>query len=151
MIQSEPNARLSNPELDAEYQELLNGFSFLQLRYITARMETKSDKEAARLIDIDDKTPARWPEKKQIDRALELAARDGAVLALTMRRKVLPRAMAVKISALESDDEKVKQSASTELIEWELGKANQPTELSVAPDNLDAILAKVYGTKPNST
>lgn len=129
MEQSAPNAHLSDPNLDKEYQELLNGLTTNQLRFIVARLDSKSDAEAARMIGMDEKTPVRWAEKKQIDRALELAAYDGAVLALTMRRKTLPRAMAVKIAGLESVDERVRQSAATELIEAELGKALQRAEV----------------------
>lgn len=117
---------LSDIELDQEYQIILDQLTPIQYRFIVARLEEKSDFAAARVIGIDEKTPGRWPEKKLIDRALQLAARDGVVLALTMRRKALPRAMAVKISGLQSDDERIRQSSSTEIIEGELGKPNQP-------------------------
>lgn len=130
MTRNAPNAHLSDPKLDQEYQELLNGLTTNQLRFLVARMDCKSDAEAARMLGMDEKTPTRWPEKEQINRALELAIYDGAVLALTMRRKALPRAMAVKISGLESNDERVRQSASTEIIEGEVGKAVQRNELT---------------------
>lgn len=130
MNRNAPNLHLSDPKLDIEYQDILNGLTTNQLRFLVARLDAKSDAEAARMIGMDEKTPVRWPEKKQIDLALELAAYDGAVLALTMRRKILPKAMAVKIAGLESKDEKVRQSAATELIEGELGKAVQKSELS---------------------
>lgn len=130
MNRNAPNLHLSDPKLDTEYQDILNGLTTNQLRFLVARLDAKSDAEAARMIGMDEKTPVRWPEKKQLDRALELAAYDGAVLALTMRRKTLPKAMAVKIAGLESKDERIRQAASTELIEGELGKAVQRSELT---------------------
>jgi hypothetical protein len=131
MNQNAPNAPLSDAELDAEYQTILNQLTPIQYRFIVARLECKSDAEAARMLGLDEKTPTRWDEKKLINRAIELATRDGVVLALTMRRRSLPRAMAVKISGLESDNEKIRQDASTEIIEGELGKATQKSETSV--------------------
>lgn len=129
MDQNLPYAHLSDPQLDQEYQALLNGLTTNQLRFVVARLDSKSDAEAARMLGMDERTPIRWPEIDQIRRALDLAAMDGAVLALTMRRKVLPRAMAVKIAGLESADERVRQAAATELIEAELGKALQRAEV----------------------
>ena len=36
--------------------------------------------------------------------------------------------MAVKVAGLDSENERVRQDAATELIEWELGKAKQTSE-----------------------
>jgi len=55
-------------------------------------------------------------------------AYDGVLTALEIRRRNLARAMAVKAAGLDSRDERIRQNAATEIIEWELGKANQKTE-----------------------
>jgi hypothetical protein len=57
-------------------------------------------------------------------------AMDGVYTALEIRRRALPEAMAVKAAGLQSDNERIRQQVSTEIIEWELGKATQKTEHS---------------------
>lgn len=112
------------------YRDALGGLTILQQRFVVARIDKNSDAEAARYLGIEEKTPFKWPEKKLIDEIVAFAVFDGVELALSMRRKALPRAMAVKMAALESDSEKIRQDAATELIEWELGKAKNTTDVS---------------------
>ncbi|RPJ29476.1 MAG: PBSX family phage terminase large subunit [Chloroflexi bacterium] len=54
---------------------------------------------------------------------MALEALDGA---RAIRRKNLVKAMMVKAGGLDSDNEVVRQKAASEIIEWELGKADQP-------------------------
>jgi hypothetical protein len=118
----------------------------LQIRYVVARAETKTDKEAAEAIGISPVTVKNWDNKADVDEAVRQMHMDGVVTALEIRRRALARAMAVKVGALESDNEKIRQDAATELIEWELGRATQPT------DNKHTVQVYVWDlpTPPNS-
>jgi len=68
----------------------------------------------------------RWPDA--VKRAVKLMAGDGLVTALHLRRRVLAKAMLVKVRGLDTDDERLRQQTATEIIEWELGKATQRTD-----------------------
>ena len=102
-----------------------------QLRFIVARQEYATDKEAAEAIGIKPNTVSQWKHKgAPIDEAVRLMAADGLVTAQVIRRKALAKAMAVKVSGLDDDKPEVRQRASTEIIEWEMGKADQPVKHS---------------------
>lgn len=98
-----------------------------QLRYIVARQECATDGEAAEMIGIKPDTVYRWPEL--VKEAARLMAGDGVFVAREMRRRALPKAMAVKVAGLDSDDERLRQSVATEIVEWELGTATQRQEI----------------------
>jgi len=57
-------------------------------------------------------------------------ATDGLIAALELRRRNLAKAMAVKVKGLDEKDSRLRQSVSTEIIEWEMGKATQKQEIS---------------------
>jgi len=108
--------------------ELLPQLTTNQLRYLVARQEYATDGEAAQAIGMKPNTIYKWP--KLVDEALHLMSSDGVLVAREMRRRSLPKAMAVKVAGLDSDDEKLRQGVATEIIEWELGKPMQRNELS---------------------
>jgi hypothetical protein len=119
-----------------------------QIRLIVAAQDYPTLKEAAEAIGVAPRTVYNWPE--EVKRAIELFAQDSVSGALAIRRRYLSKAMAVKVTGLDSDDEGVRQRASTEIIEWELGKATQKQELTgrdgaplktyvtISPDDWDA-------------
>lgn len=117
---------------------LLSQLSIVQIRFCVARLETKTDKQAAADIGITDGVVKNWNDdgkKAIVDETVRLMAYDGVATARELRRRNLAKAMAVKIAALESDNEKIKQDAATEIIEWEMGKALQ----KVAPTTPDGV------------
>lgn len=109
-------------QLDAALAQL----STERIRFVIARQECKSDKDAAEAIGIKPDTVYHWPEI--VRDAVRHMAADGLTTALHMRRRHLAKAMAVKVAGLDSNNERLRQSVATELIEWEMGKATQPTE-----------------------
>jgi hypothetical protein len=115
-----------NPQSDDVFRQL----SDTQWRFITAMVEnpTFTKKDAAKHIGITADTVYRWD--KTVDIAIEKARADVHRAALEMRKQAVLRAIAVKIKLLDSDDENVRSKAATEIIEWELGKANQPIEVN---------------------
>lgn len=113
---------------------VLSLLSTAQIRFVVARNETKSDKEAAELIGISASTVKGWEDKALVDEAVRLMAFDGVITALELRRRNLAKAMAVKASGLDSDNEKIRQDVATEIIEWELGKASQKIDQNNSGD-----------------
>jgi len=105
-------------------ESVLGQLSTDQIRFVVARQEFATDKEAANAIGIKPDTVYHWPEI--VKDAVRLMADDGLVTALHLRRRNLAKAMLVKVKGLESDDDKIRQSVATEIIEWELGRATQP-------------------------
>lgn len=102
-----------------------------QWRYITAMIEnpTFSKKEAADYIGISEKTAYGWTQKApHVDEALEISRKDVHSATLARRKQLTLKALAVKASGLDSEDENIRQKTATEILEWELGKATQHTE-----------------------
>lgn len=110
-------------------EEVLSCLSLEQIRFITARQECATDKEAAEAIGIKADTVYQWKHKGiPIDEACKLLAFDGLVTALHIRKRNLVKAMMVKVAGLDLDDDSLRQRVATEIIEWETGKASQPIE-----------------------
>lgn len=120
----------TSPEnsISEELSEVLSRLTTNQIRFVVARQEAQTDREAAESIDLRPDTVYRWPDDVKL--AVQLMARDGLTTATHIRRRHLAKAMLVKIGGLDSDDESVRQKVASEIIEWELGKAAQRQELS---------------------
>ena len=125
MDENTPNATDSG-----ELAEILKQLTITQLRFVVARNESKSDREAAEAIGISPSTVKGWDNKAQVDEAIRLMLFDGVIMARTLRRRNLAKAMAVKVAGLDSGTEKIRQDAATEIIEWELGKAQDNIDLT---------------------
>ena len=111
--------------------ETLANLTSDQMRFVIARNEHSSDKEAAEAIDMSPSTIKGWKVKGvPIDDAVRLMAFDGIVMATELRRRNLAKAMAVKVQGLDSESDMVAQKVSTEIIEWEMGKATQRSEVT---------------------
>lgn len=115
-----------------DLEQILEKLSIDQIRFVIARSDTTTDKEAAQIARLNYNSVRTWPRevKDLVDRATLLMAQDGLITALHLRRRALARAMAIKLHGLDSFDERIQQGASTEIIEWELGKAAQKIDLS---------------------
>ena len=105
-------------------QAAISELSIDQIRFVIARQEYSTDKEAAESIGIKPDTVYRWPDI--VKEAVRLMAADGIVVETHLRRRSLAKAMLVKISGLDSEREGLQQRVATEIIEWEMGKAAQP-------------------------
>lgn len=115
-----------NPTTD-DFRALVDQLTVDQMRFVVARQEYGSDKEAAESIRVSPETVKNWKYKgAPIDEVVRLLAFDGMVIARKMRRRNLAKAMAIKVAGLDSEDERLRQGVSTEIIEWEMGRAAQP-------------------------
>jgi len=97
-----------------------------QIRFVVARQQYATDKEAAEKVGIKPDTVYRWPDA--VKEAVQLMAADGLIVAQEVRRRNIAKAMMVKVDGLDSKDERLKQNVATEIIEWEMGKAIQPVD-----------------------
>jgi len=120
-----------------------------QIRFVVARQEHNTDKDAAEAISIRPNLVSRWKHLGvPIDEAVKAMALDGLVTALHVRKRSLAKAMLVKVAGLDSEDERMRQNVATEVIEWELGKATQPTKLGGTGEDGAFIVRVVGGINP---
>ena len=115
--------KASSDELDAVLDQLTSD----QIRFVVARQEHSTDKDAAVSLGLRPNLVYRWKHAGiPIDRAVQLMAVDGLRTALRVRGRNLAKAMLVKVAGLDSNSERMRQGVATEIIEWEMGKATQP-------------------------
>jgi len=113
-----------------QLSDVLEKLSLDQIRFVVARQEYSSDKDAAEHLGIQPQTVYRWPD--EVKEAVRLMAYDGMITAQHIRRKALAKAMLVKVKGLDSDDDSLRQRVATEIIEWEMGRATQRNEVTGA-------------------
>jgi len=120
------------------------------IRFVVARHEYPTDKEAAEAIGINPNTVYQWKSRynKPIDEAIRLMALDGIVVAKELRRRNLAKAMAVKVAGLDIGDDSLRQRVATEIIEWEMGKATQRQEVT-GEDGGDLVVRFVGNIQPD--
>ena len=119
----------NQPPITEELEAVLARLTVDQMRFVIARQEHSSDKDAAESLRISPATVKAWKHKGYpIDEAVRLMAHDGLIMARTMRRRNLAKAMAVKVAGLDNGDDKLRQGVATEIIEWEMGRATQHVE-----------------------
>jgi len=122
-------------EKSSSYQleKVLERLSTDQIRFVVARQEFSTDKEAAEQIGVKPNTVYTWKHKGvPIDEAVRLMAYDGIVVARTMIRRALAKAAAVKVAGLDEPDEKLRQMVASEILDRELGKPTQRQEITGA-------------------
>lgn len=118
----------TNPEKSkSRLSEILGCMTFDQLRYIAIRFEYATKKEAAEAIGLEPDTVYHWP--KEVDEALYLIAIEAESAARSILKQNLIKAAMVKVSGLDSDDERIRQGSATEVLDRQLGKATLHQEV----------------------
>lgn len=132
---SEPVQTTPENSISERLLEILDQLTADQIRFVIARQDFTTDKEAAESIDLKPDTVYHWKsrEKAPLTEALKLMVGDGLIVAAHLRRRSLAKAMAVKVAGLDDSDDRLRQSVATEIIEWEMGRATQRQEHS-GPD-----------------
>ena len=114
-----------------QFQAICDQLTIDQLRFVTARLNTSTDKEAAAAIGMSPDIVSYWKKSGvPIEAAVRLLIHDGLVLSRTILRRSVAEAAAIKRAGLYSDDEKTRQAAATEILDRELGKATQRNEVA---------------------
>ena len=104
--------------------------TFDQLRYIAIRFEYSTKKEAAEAIGLEADTVYHWP--KEIDEVLHLIAIEAEAAARAILKQSLIKAAMIKVSGLDSRDERIRQGSATEVLDRQLGKAILRQEITGA-------------------
>jgi len=117
------------------FSDVFNQLSKDQLRFVVAMQECTSKKEAAEKIKLNPNSVYNWPDV--VGEAIKLMALDITESARVMRKRALAKAIAVQTALLESDDERIRLSASKEIIDSELGKAMQQVDLTTDGDKIN--------------
>lgn len=108
---------------------LFDGLDERETAYVLARSECVSNSEALRRCGKSE----GWLYKRNIEdlnnRADELR-KNKAMRAAMILSEAVEEAARVKVAGLKVRDERIKQSVATELLERELGKVPQRTELT---------------------
>ena len=127
-----------NEQSDTErLRDILPELNPNQLRYLSIRHYCSSDKEAAKRLGISEQTIYKWD--RIVKEALVLMIREAVLLAHETLKASLPNAAFVKVEGLQSEDERLRQSVATEILDRGLGKATQRTEI-YEPDNSPIVI-----------
>jgi hypothetical protein len=141
-----------NPEISssARLSEVLDQLTVDQMRFVAARQEFSSKKEAAISLGIEPDTVYHWP--KIVDEAIRLTALKIHEAAVEIRKRNLLKAMLIKVSGLDCEDVSLQQKVATEIIEAELGKPIQRQEVSNTdsnPSHVVVLWSDKYGDADN--
>ncbi len=112
--------------------DLLRGFTPIQRRWVIARVLARSDAQAAREVGVHKSTVSEWPNKEQIDAAVDAMLEKPLEQARAIMEDAIPEAARVKIAGLKSRNEFVRQGAATDLLDRGLGKPMQPVHQEIA-------------------
>ena len=127
----------------SELESICHRLTVDQLRFVTARFNHSTDKDAALEVGISPDTVTYWKRSGvPIDEAVKLLAFDGVIMAREILRRSVAEAAAIKRAGLQSDDEKIRQSASSEILDRELGKPTQRQELEISGLDVDSAIER---------
>ena len=124
------NQQSPEKSISERISELMVQLDKDQLRFAVACLEHKSKKDAALSLDMKPDTVYRW--NGEVDELVSLMALDETNSARAIRKRNLVKAMAVKAAGLDSDNEQIRQRVASELIDWELGRPTQYTDITSA-------------------
>ena len=117
-----------NPEksISDQLSELLAQLSTDQIRFIVARQEFPSDKEAAESVGIKPDTVYRWPDI--VKDTVKLMAADGLLTAAEVLKRSVAKAALVKAAGLDTNDDRLRQAVASDILDRVMGKAKQTIE-----------------------
>lgn len=133
---TEQNRDNSEPTL----QELLDSLDDVDLAYVTARSNSKSDGQAYEAAGVSKSAWFRKDEEDR-DRLNDIAAkirRQRTVMAMRKMDEAAEKAAEVIVAQLDSKDERVRQKAATEILDRTIGKPTQNVDLTTGGDRLNA-------------
>jgi hypothetical protein len=131
-------------------EELSAACDATQRAWAIARLTSKDDTEAARRVGITPDTVYMWRARgyRQHDELLEELGRDAIHAARFALKQALGPAVAVKVAGLGSRHEGIRQAASTEIQDRNLGKPSVPVELGATgaiASLVEAMLGRLAG------
>jgi len=128
---SKKKTKQDETKLNSDLEKVLSRLTMDQIRFVVARQETLSDKEAAEAIGMKPKAISNW---KQNGVPLDDASRLMAISILESAHHILERnvmeAALVKIAGLRSENDVIRQKVATELLDRIMGKPLQKQEIT---------------------
>lgn len=115
-------------DIDNSFSDIWNQLTPSQRRFVVAMQEHPTKKEASAAVDISPNTAYNWPPI--VDIACDFMANNIALATLGILQANAGKAAMVKAKGLDSSDEKIAQSAATEIIDRNLGKPTQRNEVT---------------------
>jgi len=131
--------------------KVFEGLDERETAYVLARSECVSNSEALRKCGFSQ----GWLSKRDIDdlnARADTLRKDKAIRASLILSEAVEEAAKVKTSGLRVRDERIKQSVATEILDRELGKVPQKSEVTGADgDALEIIVKYVKQTDRTDT
>lgn len=118
-----------------------------QQRFAIASLEYPKKKDAAEAVGIEPNTVYKWGD--HVDAAVSFMRNNAAVAALGIIETNATKAAMIKAKGLDSDSEKVRQDAATEILDRNLGKATQRSEVDHSGTVSSRITVIDYGLDDN--
>jgi len=119
--------------MPTQTNDLLSEFNPLQRRWVMARLFTKTDIAAARIVGVHPSTVCKWPNKAELDATVDKLLEDPLAQAVETLREGLPDA-AKELIALAKHSERNKHiriRAIEGVLDRNLGKPTQRQEVDV--------------------
>jgi len=120
---------------DTSLAELWNQLSRNQQRFAVAMLECSTKKEGALAIGLEPDTVYRWPA--MVDVVIERLMNSAASSAYEILKGSVVKAANIKREGLESQDEKLRQDVSTEVLDRILGRATQKHDVTSGGEKLE--------------
>jgi len=102
-----------NSELEQIYRQLTE----TEIRFLSARVQCDTNKQAAKIAGISEGTVYNFPHKDLVDEAVRLIAQDGVSLAVELLRRAVTKAAEVKVGGLEERKPELRQSVASEILD----------------------------------
>jgi hypothetical protein len=114
-----------------DLQTVLNQLEDNRLDYVRARSLVNSDAQAIKDIGISKTAFYKWPaeEREKLNELAQQLKRATVARAIMALQAAAEEAALVKIAGLKSRDERLKQSAATEILDRNIGKPSQSIKL----------------------
>lgn len=110
------------------FAELWAKLTPTQKRFAVAMQEHPTKKDAAEAIGISPQTAYNF--NGDVDAIIDFMVNNIALATLGIIQANATKAAQVKVEGLDSKDEKVKQAAATEILDRQLGKPTQRSEIT---------------------
>jgi len=135
-----PNTRSQNTNLpksviDEDLTDIFTQLTVEQARFVVARLDSRSDREAAEKIGVAPRTVYNWPPETRalIKQAIDCYLSNVTAAALGLLRSAVLKATLIKVEDLDADDARIRQDAATEILDRVLGRPRLAVDLDGGP------------------
>lgn len=138
-----PNRHQNNtrntPEMD-DLRTILNDLEDRRLDYVQARSKSNSDAEAYREAGISKTIFYSWPaeEREKLNAIAQRMKRETVARAWMAIQDAAADAARVKVEGLRSRDERIRQSAATDILDRNMGKPKQAVDVTSNGETIKA-------------